>query len=41
VLVEGISDQVALVTLARRRGLDLDAKRISVSDGGAQAVDGS
>jgi len=39
VLVEGISDQVALQTLARRRGLNLDAKRISVEAiGGAQAV---
>jgi hypothetical protein len=39
VLVEGISDQVALETLARRRGLNLDAKRISVEAiGGAQAV---
>jgi hypothetical protein len=39
VLVEGLSDQVALETLARRRGLSLDAKRISVEAiGGAQAV---
>jgi len=39
VLVEGISDQVALETLARRRGLNLDAKHISVEAiGGAQAV---
>lgn len=39
VLVEGISDQVALQTLARRRGLNLDAERISVEAiGGAQAV---
>ena len=39
VLVEGISDQVALETLARRRCLNLDAKRISVEAiGGAQAV---
>jgi hypothetical protein len=39
VLVEGISDRVALETLARRRGLNLDAKRISVEAiGGAQAV---
>jgi hypothetical protein len=39
VLVEGISDQVALETLARRQGLNLDAKRISVEAiGGAQAV---
>jgi hypothetical protein len=39
VLVEGISDQVALETLARRRGLNLDAERISVEAiGGAQAV---
>jgi hypothetical protein len=30
VLVEGTSDQLALETLARRRGLDLDAKGISV-----------
>ena len=39
VLVEGISDQVALEALAERRGRDLDAERISiVAIGGAQAV---
>src|SRR5919201_179658 len=39
VLVEGISDQIALETLARRRGRDLDAERISVVPiGGAQAI---
>jgi hypothetical protein len=38
VLVEGISDQVALETLARRRALNLDAEHIAVVPiGGAQA----
>jgi len=39
VLVEGISDRVALETLAQRRGRDLEAEGISVVPiGGAQAV---
>jgi hypothetical protein len=39
VLVEGISDQRALETLAERRGRDLEAEGISVVPiGGAQAV---
>jgi hypothetical protein len=39
VLVEGISDQVALATLAKRRGRDLDAEGVSiVAIGGAQAI---
>jgi hypothetical protein len=39
VLVEGISDQRALETLAERRGRDLGAERISVVPiGGAQAI---
>jgi hypothetical protein len=39
VLVEGISDQVALETLARRRGRDLDAEGVSIVPiGGAQAI---
>jgi OLD-like protein len=39
VLVEGVSDQVALETLAGRRGRDLDAERISIVPmGGAQAI---
>jgi OLD-like protein len=39
VLVEGISDQIALETLAERRGRDLDAEGISVVPmGGAQAI---
>jgi hypothetical protein len=39
VLVEGISDQVALETLAARRGRNLDAEHISVVPiGGAQAI---
>lgn len=39
VLVEGISDRVALETLARRRGWNLDGEGISiVSIGGAHAV---
>ena len=41
VLVEGISDRVALETLARRRGRDLEAERVSVvAIGGAQAIGG-
>lgn len=41
VLVEGISDQVALQTLAERRGRDLDADGISVVPmGGAHAIGG-
>jgi OLD-like protein len=39
VLVEGISDKVALEALAERRGLNLDAEGISiVSIGGAQSI---
>ncbi len=39
VLVEGISDKLALEALAERRGLNLDADRISVVPiGGAQAI---
>jgi hypothetical protein len=39
VLVEGVSDQVALEALAGRRGRDLDAEGVSiVSIGGAQAI---
>lgn len=39
VLVEGTSDQVALETLAERRGRDLDADGVAiVSIGGAQAI---
>jgi hypothetical protein len=39
VLVEGISDQVALEALAERRGRNLDAEGISIVPiGGAQAV---
>ena len=39
VLVEGVSDQVALEALAARRGRDLDADRISIVPiGGAQAI---
>jgi hypothetical protein len=39
VLVEGVSDKVALETLARRRGRDLAAERVSVlAVGGAQAI---
>ncbi|HUQ21472.1 MAG TPA: TOPRIM nucleotidyl transferase/hydrolase domain-containing protein [Gaiellaceae bacterium] len=39
VLVEGVSDKVALESLAERRGRDLDAEGISVvSIGGAQAI---
>jgi hypothetical protein len=39
VLVEGTSDQVALETLAERRGRDLDADGVSIVPiGGAQAI---
>jgi hypothetical protein len=39
VLVEGISDQVAVETLARRRGRNLEAENVSVVPiGGAQAI---
>jgi hypothetical protein len=39
VLVEGISDRIALEALARRRGRNLDAEGISIlSIGGAQAI---
>ena len=39
VLVEGVSDRIALETLARRRGRDLDAEAVSVVPiGGAQAL---
>ncbi len=39
VLVEGISDKIALETLARRRGRDLEAEGVSVVPiGGAQAI---
>jgi hypothetical protein len=39
VLVEGISDRVAVEALAERRGRNLDAERISVVPiGGAQAI---
>ncbi len=39
VLVEGVSDRFALETLARRRGRDLEAERVSVvSIGGAHAI---
>jgi hypothetical protein len=39
VLVEGVSDQVALETLARRRGRELAAERVAVVPiGGAQAI---
>jgi hypothetical protein len=39
VLVEGVSDQLALETLARRRGRNLHAERISIVPiGGAQAI---
>jgi hypothetical protein len=41
VLVEGVSDQVALETLAERRGGDLAAEQISIVPiGGAQAIGG-
>jgi hypothetical protein len=40
VLVEGISDQVALKALAERRGRNLDAEGISIVPiGGAQAIE--
>ena len=39
VLVEGVSDQLALEALARRRGRDLEAEGVSVvAIGGAQAI---
>jgi hypothetical protein len=39
VLVEGVSDKVALETLARRRGRDLSAEGVAVVPiGGAQAI---
>ena len=39
VLVEGVSDQVAVETLAARRGLDLDAEGISIMPlGGATSI---
>jgi hypothetical protein len=39
VLVEGISDRLALETLAERRGRDLDAEGVSVTPiGGAQSI---
>jgi hypothetical protein len=39
VLVEGISDRVALETLARRRGRDLDTEDVSILPiGGAQSI---
>jgi hypothetical protein len=39
VLVEGISDRIALETLARRHGRDLGAERVSIVPiGGAQAI---
>jgi hypothetical protein len=39
ILVEGASDQVAVETLAERRGRDLERERVSVvSIGGAQAI---
>ncbi|MGZ4317195.1 MAG: TOPRIM nucleotidyl transferase/hydrolase domain-containing protein [Gaiellaceae bacterium] len=39
VLVEGVSDQVALEALAARRGRNLEAERVSVVPiGGAQAI---
>ncbi len=39
ILVEGVSDQVAVETLAARRGRDLETERISVVPiGGAQAI---
>jgi hypothetical protein len=39
VLVEGISDQVALAALAERRGRDLEAEGVSIVPiGGAQAI---
>jgi hypothetical protein len=42
VLVEGVSDQLAVEALAVRRGLDLAAERVSVVPiGGAQAIGGA
>jgi hypothetical protein len=42
VLVEGISDRLAVEALAERRGLDLAAERVSVvAMGGAQAIGGA
>jgi hypothetical protein len=39
VLVEGVSDQVAVETIARRRGRELDAEGVAVvAIGGAQAI---
>jgi hypothetical protein len=39
VVVEGVSDQIALETLAVRRGRDLDAERVVILPiGGAQAI---
>ena len=39
VLVEGVSDQLALEALARRRGRNLDAERVSiVAMGGAMNI---
>jgi hypothetical protein len=41
VLVEGVSDQVALEALAERRGRDLEAEGVSIVPiGGAQAIGG-
>ena len=41
ILVEGISDQVALETLAERRGRDLEEEGVSIVPiGGAQAIGG-
>ena len=41
VLVEGVSDRIALETLAERRALDLDAQGVTiVAMGGAQAIGG-
>jgi hypothetical protein len=42
ILVEGISDRIALQTLASRRGRDLDAEGVTVvAIGGAQAIERS
>ncbi len=42
VLVEGTSDQVALETLAERRGRDLEAEQVAIVPiGGAQAIGAS
>ena len=41
ILVEGVSDQVALETLAERRGRDLEEEEVSIVPiGGAQAIGG-